>query len=70
MRLTINKSVYKSVRIWTFLLLLIFKGVFPKPAFAFLSSDVEEISFLSSAERRKSKVKSQAIAHQQQKPHG
>ncbi|MCC5667257.1 hypothetical protein LC653_26060 [Nostoc sp. CHAB 5784] len=38
MRLTTNKSVSRLVGIWTFLLLLIFKGVFPKPAFAFLSS--------------------------------
>lgn len=38
MRLTINKSVPKSVRIWTFLLLLIFQGILPKPAYAFLSS--------------------------------
>ncbi|MBF2005503.1 MAG: hypothetical protein IGS49_08555 [Chlorogloeopsis fritschii C42_A2020_084] len=38
MRQTINKSVSKLVGIWTFLLLLIFKLAFPKPAFAFLSS--------------------------------
>lgn len=38
MRLTINKSVSKSVGIWTFLLLFILKGVFPEPAYAFLSS--------------------------------
>jgi hypothetical protein len=37
-RLTTNKSISRLVGIWTFLLLLIFKGVFPKPAFAFLSS--------------------------------
>ncbi|MEH2457012.1 papain fold toxin domain-containing protein [Nostoc sp.] len=38
MRLTINKSVSKSVGIWTFLLLFILKGVFPEPAYALLSS--------------------------------
>ncbi|WP_375509373.1 hypothetical protein [uncultured Nostoc sp.] len=38
MRLTTNKSISRLVGIWTFLLLLIFKGVFPKPAYAFLSS--------------------------------
>jgi hypothetical protein len=38
MRSKTNKSVSKLVGIWTFLLLLIFKGIFPKPAYAFLSS--------------------------------
>lgn len=38
MRLTTKKSVSRLVGIWTFLLLLIFKGVFLKPAFAFVSS--------------------------------
>jgi hypothetical protein len=37
-RLTTNKSLSRLVGIWTFILVLIFKGVFPKPAFAFLSS--------------------------------
>ncbi|WP_292865562.1 papain fold toxin domain-containing protein [Nostoc sp. LPT] len=39
MRLTINKSVSKSVGIWTFLLLFILKGVFPEPAYALSSLD-------------------------------
>ncbi|MEH1898217.1 MAG: hypothetical protein V7K94_23540 [Nostoc sp.] len=39
MRLTINKSVYKSIGIWTFLLLFILKGVFPEPAYALSSLD-------------------------------
>jgi hypothetical protein len=34
MRLTINQSVYKSFGIWTFLLLLIFKGILPQPTYA------------------------------------
>ncbi|MEH2312819.1 MAG: papain fold toxin domain-containing protein [Nostoc sp.] len=34
----INKFVFKSVGIWTFLLLLIFKGILPQPAYALLSS--------------------------------
>ncbi|MEH2299191.1 MAG: papain fold toxin domain-containing protein [Nostoc sp.] len=38
MRLMINKFVSKSVGIWTFLLLLIFKGILPQPAYALLSS--------------------------------
>ncbi|MEH2325379.1 MAG: papain fold toxin domain-containing protein [Nostoc sp.] len=38
MRLTTKKSISRLVGIWTFLFLLIFKGVFPKPAYAFLSS--------------------------------
>ncbi|WP_193200080.1 hypothetical protein [Nostoc sp. MG11] len=38
MQLTINKSVSKLVGIWIFILLLIFKGILPKPAYAFLSS--------------------------------
>ncbi len=38
MRLTINKSVSKLVGILTFLLLLIFKGILPQPAYALLSS--------------------------------
>ncbi|MEH2008285.1 papain fold toxin domain-containing protein [Nostoc sp.] len=38
MRLTTNKSVSKSVGIWTFLLLFILKGVFPEPAYGLLSS--------------------------------
>jgi hypothetical protein len=33
-----KKSVSRLVGIWTFLLLFIFKGIFPKPAYAFLSS--------------------------------
>lgn len=38
MRLKINKSVSKLVGIWTFLLILIFKGIFPQSAYAFVSS--------------------------------
>ncbi|MEH2135828.1 hypothetical protein [Nostoc sp.] len=38
MRLMIKKSLYKSVGIWTFLLLFILRGVFPEPACALLSS--------------------------------
>jgi len=38
MRSKTNKSVSRLVGIWTFLLLFIFKGIFPKPAYAFLSS--------------------------------
>ncbi|NEU71100.1 hypothetical protein PI95_000535 [Hassallia byssoidea VB512170] len=38
MRSKTKKSVSRLVGIWTFLLLLIFKGIFPKPAYAFLSS--------------------------------
>ncbi|MEH1940264.1 MAG: hypothetical protein V7L01_08625 [Nostoc sp.] len=38
MRLTTNKSVFRLVGIWTFLLLLIFKGILPKPVYALLSS--------------------------------
>ncbi|MBG1269707.1 hypothetical protein [Nostoc sp. WHI] len=38
MRLTTKKSVSRLVGIWTFLLLLIFKAVFPQLAFAFVSS--------------------------------
>ncbi|MEH2265804.1 hypothetical protein [Nostoc sp.] len=37
MRLTIKKSVYKSIGIWNFILLLIFKVILPQPAFALLS---------------------------------
>jgi hypothetical protein len=37
-RLTGNKSVFKLVGIWTFLLLLIFKGILPQPVYALLSS--------------------------------
>ncbi|MEH1793679.1 hypothetical protein [Nostoc sp.] len=37
MRLTIKKSVYKSIGIRTFILLLIFKVILPQPAFALLS---------------------------------
>jgi hypothetical protein len=39
MRLMINKSVSKSVGIWTFLLLFILKGVFTEPAYALSSLD-------------------------------
>ncbi|NEU71428.1 hypothetical protein PI95_002245 [Hassallia byssoidea VB512170] len=38
MRSKTKKSVSRLVGIWTFLLLFIFKGIFPKPAYAFLSS--------------------------------
>jgi hypothetical protein len=37
-RLKTKKSLSRLVGIWSFLLLLIFKGIFPKPAYAFLSS--------------------------------
>ena len=38
MRSKTKKSVSRLVGIWTFLLIFIFKGIFPKPAYAFLSS--------------------------------
>ncbi|MBG1243641.1 hypothetical protein [Nostoc sp. NZL] len=38
MRLSIKKSVFRLVGIWTFLLLLIFKGILPQPIYALLSS--------------------------------
>lgn len=38
MRGKTKKAVSRLVGIWTFLLLFIFKGAFPKPAYAFLSS--------------------------------
>ncbi|MDZ8184064.1 MAG: hypothetical protein RMX96_04275 [Nostoc sp. ChiSLP02] len=38
MRIKTKKSVSRLVGIWTFLVLLIFKGIFPQPAYAFLSS--------------------------------
>ncbi|MGF1935937.1 MAG: hypothetical protein RM347_016385 [Nostoc sp. ChiQUE02] len=38
MRLATNKSVFRLVGIWTFLLLLIFKGILPQPVYALLSS--------------------------------
>lgn len=38
MRSKTKKSVSRLVGIWTFLLLFICKGIFPKPAYAFLSS--------------------------------
>lgn len=38
MRSKTKKSVSRLVGIWTFLLLFIFIGIFPKPAYAFLSS--------------------------------
>lgn len=38
MRSKTKKSVSRLVGIWTFLLVFIFKGIFPKPAYAFLSS--------------------------------
>ncbi len=38
MRSKTKKSISRLLGIWTFLVLLIFKGAFPKPAFAFLSS--------------------------------
>ncbi|MEH1966803.1 MAG: hypothetical protein V7K91_09950 [Nostoc sp.] len=37
-RLATNKSVFRLVGIWTFLLLLIFKGILPQPVYALLSS--------------------------------
>ncbi|QSJ18290.1 hypothetical protein JYQ62_05610 [Nostoc sp. UHCC 0702] len=33
-----HRTHVKLVGIWTFLLLLIFKGILPKPAYAFVSS--------------------------------
>lgn len=41
MRLTANKSVFRLVGIWTFILLLIFKGILPQPVYALLSSLVD-----------------------------
>lgn len=38
MRVKTRKAVSKLLGIWIFFLLLIFKGAFPKPAYAFLSS--------------------------------
>ncbi len=38
MRLTTNKSVFRLVGIWMFLLILIFKGILPQPVYALLSS--------------------------------
>ncbi|WP_334781288.1 hypothetical protein [Nostoc sp.] len=38
MRLTTNKSLFRLVGIWTFLLLLIFKGILPQPVYALLLS--------------------------------
>ncbi|WP_335059153.1 hypothetical protein [Nostoc sp.] len=38
MRLIANKSVFRLVGIWTFLLLLIFKGILPQPVYALLLS--------------------------------
>ncbi|MDZ7951553.1 hypothetical protein [Nostoc sp. DedQUE09] len=38
MRLTAKKSVFRLVGIWTFLLLLIFKGILPQPVYALLLS--------------------------------
>jgi hypothetical protein len=37
-RLTGSKSVFKLVGIWTFLLLIIFKGILPQSVYALLSS--------------------------------
>ncbi|MEH1818106.1 MAG: hypothetical protein V7L31_03240 [Nostoc sp.] len=38
MRLTANQSVFRLVGIWTFLLLLMFKGILPQPVYALLLS--------------------------------
>jgi hypothetical protein len=39
MRLTINKSIYKSIGILTFILLLIFKGILPQAVYALLQNE-------------------------------
>jgi len=36
-----KKSISRLAGIWTFVLLLIFKGIFPKPAYAFLTTVTE-----------------------------
>ncbi len=38
MRSKTNKSLSRLLGIWTFILILIFNGIFPKPTYAFLSS--------------------------------
>jgi hypothetical protein len=49
MRLTINKSIYSSVGIGTFLLILIFKGILPQPTYALLPSLNSELSSTAEA---------------------
>jgi hypothetical protein len=49
MRLTINKSIFSSVGIWTFLLILIFKGILPQPTYALLPSLDSELSSTAEA---------------------